>query len=71
MAILGPTNPPRFPIGTSDYAMLRRDRLTYVDKTRWIARVLDDAAKVILVPRPRRFGKTLNMTTLRLCGAKH
>jgi hypothetical protein len=65
MAILGPTNPPRLPIGHSDYAEVRRQGLTYVDKTRWIARVLDDAAKVILVPRPRRFGKTLNMTTLR------
>lgn len=65
MTILGPTSPPRFPIGQSDYVLVRRQHLTYVDKTRWIADVLDNPASVLLVPRPRRFGKTLNMTTLR------
>jgi hypothetical protein len=65
MTILGPTSPPRFPIGQSDYALVRRQDLTYVDKTLWIADVFDNPATVLLVPRPRRFGKTLNMTTLR------
>lgn len=65
MTVLGAIAPPRFPIGHSDYAELRRSGLTYVDKTLWIAEVLDNPAKVLLVPRPRRFGKTLNMTTLR------
>jgi hypothetical protein len=65
MTILGPTSPPRFPIGHSDYRELRRSNLTYVDKTLWISDVFSNPAKVLLVPRPRRFGKTLNMTTLR------
>ncbi|TVR03478.1 MAG: hypothetical protein EA398_04975 [Deltaproteobacteria bacterium] len=63
--ILGATNPPDFPIGESDYRTLRRAGQTYVDKTLWIADLLDNSGKVLLVPRPRRFGKTLNMTTLR------
>lgn len=65
MTVLGPTAPARYPIGHSDYAEVRRSGLTYVDKTLWVSDVLDNPAKVLLVPRPRRFGKTLNMTTLR------
>jgi hypothetical protein len=65
MAILGATSPPRFPIGHSDFLEVRRQGLTYVDKTLWIADVLSNPSKVLLVPRPRRFGKTLNMTTMR------
>jgi hypothetical protein len=65
MTVLGATHPPRFPIGHSDYLHLRRRGLTYVDKTMWIAEMLDDPALVTVIPRPRRFGKTLNMTTLR------
>ena len=63
--ILGATQPPRYPIGHSDYKNLRRAGFTYIDKTRWVADILDNSAHVLLVPRPRRFGKTLNMTTLR------
>jgi hypothetical protein len=37
----------------------------YVDKTELIRDVLDDGAEVLLVPRPRRFGKTLNLSMLR------
>ena len=65
MTILGATSPPRFPIGESDYRDLRRHGLTYVDKTLWVADILGHSAKVHVVPRPRRFGKTLNMSMLR------
>ena len=65
MKILGATSPVRLPIGHSDYRRLRLDGLTYVDKTLWMADVIDNAAPVLLVPRPRRFGKTLNMSTMR------
>lgn len=64
MRLLGPI-PPRFPIGVSDYQRLRREGYTYVDKTEFIADVLDGGAVTMLFPRPRRFGKTLNMSTLR------
>ena len=64
MTVLGPT-PPYIPIGISDYAELRERGFTYVDKTSFVAEVLASGAKAMLVPRPRRFGKTLNMSTLR------
>ena len=64
MRILGPT-PPRLPTGTSDYVQLRRAGLTYVDKTTFIAQVLGTDTAVQLHPRPRRFGKTLNLSTVR------
>jgi hypothetical protein len=37
----------------------------FVDKTRFIREVLDDGAKIILITRPRRFGKTINMSMLQ------
>jgi hypothetical protein len=65
MPLLGPTTPPQIPIGYSDYVDLRRSGATYVDKTAFIADVLDSHAKVQLYARPRRFGKTLNISALR------
>jgi hypothetical protein len=56
---------PRFPIGYSDFRTLREAGLTYVDKTSFVAGVLDATHAVLLFPRPRRFGKTLNLSTLR------
>ncbi len=55
----------RFPIGLSDFRNLRRDGFAYVDKSPLIDAVLDEDAQVLLVPRPRRFGKTLNLSMLR------
>ena len=57
--------PPRFALGLSDYRALREGGFVYVDKTALIRDVLDDGAQVLLVPRPRRFGKTLNLSMLR------
>jgi len=37
----------------------------YIDKTKYIEDILEDGSKVKLLNRPRRFGKTLNMTTLK------
>jgi hypothetical protein len=39
--------------------------MLYVDKTDFVTQVLDGDAKVLLFPRPRRFGKTVNLSTLR------
>lgn len=65
MPLLGPTNPPRLPVGASDYAQARLSGVTLVDKTGWIGRVLDQPGVVQLFTRPRRFGKTLNISALR------
>jgi hypothetical protein len=54
------------PIGISDFRELREKGLTYVDKTGLIVEMLDRAgSKVLLLPRPRRFGKTLALSMLR------
>jgi hypothetical protein len=55
----------RAPIGISDFANLREEGAYYVDKTRLIVDVLEGGAQALLLPRPRRFGKTLNLSTLR------
>ncbi len=55
----------RLPLGTSDFAQLRADGLTYVDKTGLVVDLVRSARQVVLLPRPRRFGKTLNLTMLR------
>ncbi len=60
------TPPPlRVPIGLSDFRAVREGGYTYVDKTALIEAVLHDSAQVLLLPRPRRFGKTLNLSMLR------
>jgi hypothetical protein len=51
-------------LGQSDFRELRRAGAGYVDKTPFIGQLLADPAQVVLFPRPRRFGKTLNLSTL-------
>lgn len=57
--------PLRIPIGVSNFRTLRERQLTYVDKSHLIRELLDKGAQAILLPRPRRFGKTLNLSMLR------
>jgi len=54
----------RFPIGVSEFKEIVSDNYYYVDKSDFIAHILTDGAKSILITRPRRFGKTLNMRML-------
>jgi hypothetical protein len=56
---------PRLPLGLSDFRKLRQSGLLYVDKTDFVSQVLTANREVLLVPRPRRFGKTLNLSTVR------
>ena len=53
------------PLGISDFRKLRQRGLTYVDKTASIAQMLAATPEVLLFPRPRRFGKTLLLSTLQ------
>ena len=52
-------------IGTSDFKKMRVKDYYYIDKTMYIKDILDNKSEVILITRPRRFGKTLNMSMLR------
>jgi len=54
----------KLPIGMSDFKELIETDRYYIDKTDFIAEIIDSSAKVILLPRPRRFGKTLNLSML-------
>ncbi|SHH48924.1 AAA family ATPase [Tepidibacter thalassicus] len=55
----------KVPIGVSDFKELITENYYYVDKSLFVKEIIDDGAKVILLPRPRRFGKTLNMSMLK------
>ncbi len=55
----------RIGLGESDFRVLRTMKDYYIDKTMYIKDIIDNRSKVILVTRPRRFGKTLNMSMLR------
>ena len=52
-------------IGESDFKGLRIRNNYYIDKTMYIKDIIDNESRVILVTRPRRFGKTLNMSMLK------
>jgi hypothetical protein len=54
----------KYPIGYSDFRDIIQEERVLVDKTLMIPRIMDDA-KVLLFTRPRRFGKTLNLSMLK------
>ena len=55
----------KLPIGIDDFKKLIEKNAYYIDKTKYIEEILDDISEVKLFTRPRRFGKTLNMLTLK------
>ena len=52
-------------IGVDDFKEIIKEDFYYIDKTKFIEDILEDGSKVKLLNRPRRFGKTINMTTLK------
>lgn len=54
----------KLPVGIEDFREIRCAGFYYVDKTKLIEQLLDNWGKVNLFTRPRRFGKTLNMSML-------
>ncbi|WP_339019797.1 AAA family ATPase [Fusobacterium animalis] len=55
----------KLPIRIDDFKKLMEKNAYYIDKTKYIEKILDDISEVKLFIRPRRFGKTLNMLTLK------
>ena len=55
----------KLPVGVDDFRKLRESHFYYVDKTRLIEQLLLNWSEVMLFTRPRRFGKTLNMSMLK------
>ena len=60
-------------IGISDFKAIRMRKNYFIDKSMYIKDIIDNQSAVMLVTRPRRFGKTLNMSMLKYyfdCNAK-
>lgn len=55
----------RQPIGVDDFKHIIDNNLFFVDKTLFIKEIIDDSSQVVMITRPSRFGKTLNMSLLR------
>ena len=55
----------KLPVGIENFEEIRKNRFYYIDKTRFIEQLVTAGGKVTLFTRPRRFGKTLNMSMLR------
>ena len=55
----------KLPIGIQTFRQIREEGYYYVDKTAWARRLADDAGKHYFLSRPRRFGKSLFVDTLK------
>lgn len=55
----------KLPVGIDNFEKIRKENFYYVDKTRLIEQILEQWGEVNLFTRPRRFGKTLNMSMLQ------
>ena len=55
----------KLPVGFENFQEIRKLDFYYVDKTKLVEQLLENWSKVNLVTRPRRFGKTLNMSMLK------
>ena len=55
----------KLPVGIENFEEIRRNQYYYIDKTKLIEQLFDSLGKVSLFTRPRRFGKTLNMSMLK------
>ena len=55
----------KLPIGIDSFEKIRKNGFYYIDKTKLIEQLVETGGEVTLFTRPRRFGKTLNMSMLR------
>ncbi|MCC8176060.1 MAG: ATP-binding protein [Bacteroidales bacterium] len=60
-----PNNKPRLPIGYQDFKSLRDDNCLYIDKTDLLYQLVHENGKCFFLSRPRRFGKSLLLSTLK------
>lgn len=58
-------NPQRYPIGQQDFANIRKEGKVYVDKTELIYNLVNGSSNYIFLSRPRRFGKSLLLSTIQ------
>jgi hypothetical protein len=53
------------PIGISDFKKLIESNCYFIDKSLLIKEFIENSSEIMLIPRPRRFGKTLNMSMIK------
>ncbi len=63
--MIPPMNPYRYPVGIQIFPTIREEGYLYVDKTDLVYKMANGNAKYVFLSRPRRFGKTLLVTTLK------
>ncbi|MCC8371542.1 MAG: AAA family ATPase, partial [Rickettsia endosymbiont of Pseudomimeciton antennatum] len=63
--VIGNNKPPRMRVGTDNFETLLLNSDVFVDKSLMIQELLEDSGEVILITRPRRWGKSLNMNMLQ------
>ena len=56
---------PAYPIGIQDFKTIREEDYVYIDKTRYIADLIRKKSRYCFLARPRRFGKSLFLSTLQ------
>ena len=54
----------KYPVGMQTFAEIREKKYVYVDKTKYIVEFLKQGSKYVFLSRPRRFGKSLFVSTL-------
>lgn len=55
----------KLPVGISDFRKIIERDYYYIDKSLLIKEIIDIGSEAILIPRPRRFGKTLSISMLK------
>ncbi len=55
----------KYPLGQQDFKTLRQRGLVYIDKTEYLTKIVEDGAQYFFLARPRRFGKSLFLSTLQ------
>lgn len=56
---------PKLPTGIDNFKKIRNGNYYYVDKTSLVEQILNNGSEVTLFTRPRRFGKSLNMSMIQ------
>ena len=54
----------KIPIGIDNFVDIIRDDCYYVDETKLVEEIMESGTRIFLFPRPRRFGKSLNISML-------
>ena len=55
----------KYPVGMQTFSKIREGNYVYVDKTKYIVHMLENGSQYVFLSRPRRFGKSLFVSTLQ------